>query len=89
MVWTKFPEMTIGAIPVNSWRATVLDKADRKYAKENYSPKKDVLKIATVKKLPDDIFDIFTNYVMMAGMHKKSIYDLADAYFLGVYRNSL
>jgi hypothetical protein len=88
-VWTRFPEMSIGAIPVNSWRAPVLDKEDRKYAKENYSPKAEALKIATVKKLPGDIFDLFTNYVMMAGMDKKSIYDLTDAYFLGKFRNSL
>ncbi len=89
MIWTKFPEMLIGAVPVNSWRATVLDKADRKYAKENFTPKKEAVKIATVKKLPDDVFDLFTDYVLMSGFKEDSIYDLADAYFLGVYRNTL
>jgi hypothetical protein len=89
MVWTKFPEMPIGAVPVNSWRATVLDKADRKYAKENYSPKKEAIKIATVNKLPEHLLAVFTNYIELSGFDKKSIYDLADSYFLGVYRNKL
>jgi hypothetical protein len=88
-VWTKFPEMPIGAVPVNSWRATVLDKADRKYAKENYSPKKEALKIATVNHLPEDIHELFSNYCECSGYDKKTMYDLADSFFLGVYRNSL
>jgi hypothetical protein len=87
-IWRKF-KIPIGVVPVTSWRSKVLNKEDRKYAKENYSPKADAIKIATVNKLPKDIHKYFINYI--EGMHlpKKSVYDLADAYFLGIYRNSL
>jgi hypothetical protein len=87
-IWRKF-EIPIGVVPVTSWRSKVLNKEDRKYAKENYSPKADVIKIATVKKLPAAVNKDFVDFI--EGMHygKKSIYDLADAYFLGIYRNSL
>ena len=88
-IWTTFPKMPIGAIPVTSWRSKIVTTADKKFAKENYSPKKDAIKIATVKKLPADMLEYFTSYIEQAGIHKDSIYDLTDAYFLGVYRNSL
>jgi hypothetical protein len=88
-IWKEFPEILIGSVPVASWRAPVLNKEDRKYAKENFSPKADVLKIATVKKLPADVHDTFIKYITSNGYNKKKMYDLTDAYFLGVYRNSL
>jgi hypothetical protein len=88
-IWKHFIELPIGIVPVTSWRSKVLNKEDRAYAKENYSPKADVMKIATVKKLPLELYEWFTAYVECSGFNKKSIYDLADAYFLGVYRNSL
>lgn len=87
--WTKCPDILIGSIPVQSWRSKVLNKEDRKYAKENYSPQKDALKIATVKKLPPHIRNDFLDYIRFMTYNKESIYDLADAYFLGIHRNSL
>jgi len=88
-IWTKCPDILIGSIPVQSWRSKVLNKEDRKYAKENYTPKKEALKIATVKKLPADISKIFLDYLDLMSYDKKSMYDLADAYFLGKHRNFL
>lgn len=89
IIWKHFPNILIGSVPVTSWRSKVLNKEDRKYAKENYSPKTEAIKIATVKKLPAEIHKYFIDYI--EGMHlpKKAIYDLTDAYFLGLYRNSL
>ena len=89
MIWQKFPSILIGSVPVTSWRSKVLTKEDRKYAKENYTPKAEAIKIATVNKLPEDIKEIFLDYIKSEGYDKKSIYDLTDAYFLGKYRNSL
>jgi hypothetical protein len=88
-IWTKCPDILIGSIPVQSWRSKVLNKEERKYAKENYSPKSEALKIATVKKLPPHIHKDFLDYVHFMTYNEKSMYDLADAYFLGIHRNSL
>ena len=88
-IWQKFPEVLVGSVPVTSWRAPVLNKEERKYAKENFSPKNEAIKKATVNKLPTEIYDRFHDYL---GKNKRSIkkmYDLADAYFFGVYSNSL
>ncbi len=85
----RFPSMPIGSVPVASWRSKVLNKDDRKYAKENFTPKSEAIKIATVNKLPEEINEKFLDYIQNKGYDKKSIYDLTDAYFLGKYRNSL
>jgi hypothetical protein len=84
-----YPEMPIGVIPVTSWRAPVLKPAEVKEAKTLYSPKKDAIKIATAKKLPDDIREWFDEYITCSGYKKETLYDLTDAYFLAKYRNSL
>lgn len=89
MIWKMFPSILVGSVPVTSWRSKVLNKYDRKFAKENYTPKAEAIKIATVNKLPKDINDLFLDYIAREGYDKKSIYDLTDAYFLGKYRNSL
>lgn len=89
IIWTKCPDMPIGVVPVTSWRSKVLDKDDRKFAKENYTPQKEALKIATVKKLPPEINEHFLDFISRKGYDSKTMYDLADAYFLGKYRNSL
>lgn len=86
---TKCPHILVGSIPVQSWRTKVLNKEERKFAKENYTPKNEALKIATVEKLPDLIKQIFLDYIARMGYHKKTMYDLADSYFLGKYRNTL
>ena len=86
---TKCPDMLIGVVPVATWRSKVLDKEDRKFAKENYTPAKEAIKIATVSKLPSEINDFFLDYLSRKGYDLKTMYDLADAYFLGKYRNTL
>jgi hypothetical protein len=88
-IWRTFPQMLVGSVPVTSWRAPVLNKEERKYAKENFSPQAEAIKIATVNKLPTEIYDRFHDYLGENKMSIKKMYDLADAYFLGVYRNSL
>jgi hypothetical protein len=86
---TKCPDILIGVVPVTSWRSKVLDKDDRKFAKENFTPAKEAIKIATVSKLPPEINQFFLDYINRKGYDLKTMYDLADAYFLGKYRNSL
>lgn len=86
---TECPNVLVGSIPVQSWRTKVLNKEERKFAKENYTPKTEALKIATVNKLPDKIKQIFLDYIARMEYDKKTMYDLADAYFMGKYRNTL
>ena len=88
-IWTTCPDILIGSIPVQSWRSKIINKEDRKFAKENYSPKTEAIKKATVSKLPTDIKIQFLDYIDFMSYHKTTIYDLTDAYFLGIYRNSL
>ena len=88
-IWKAYPDMLIGSIPVTSWRSKVLNKEDRAYAKANYTPKTEAIKIATVNKLPEKIHKCFLDYIEMMSYNKKTIYDLTDSYFLGKHRNSL
>lgn len=78
----KFP---IGSIPVLSWRSKVLTKDERKDAKKV----KEGLKIFVVNKLPAHIKTNFENYIKKHNLSPKSIYDLADAYHIALYRNNL
>lgn len=78
-------DMPIGAIPVLSWRNSILSKQELKNAKKI----KEGLKIAVVNKLSKDIKNHFEKYISLNKFPKKSIYDLADAYHIGHYRNTL
>lgn len=89
LIRTKCPDMPIGVVPVTSWRSKTLTKTDREYAKKNFTPQKEALKIATVEKLPFPIKDYFLDFISRKGYDSKTMYDLADAYFLAIYRNSL
>ena len=88
-IWKEWPFIKIGSVPVTSWRSKVLNKEDRAYAKANFTPKADAIKIATVNKLPADVNKLFLDYIELMQYNKKAIYDLTDAYFLCKYRNSL
>ena len=78
-------DMRIGIIPVLSWRNNLLSKAERKEAKYETNG----IKIAVVKKLPTKLEKRFLNYIKVNKLPKKSLCDLSDSFFLGVYRNKL
>ena len=79
-------ELLIGVIPVLSWRNDMLSKFERKRAKEFG---KEGIKMATVEKIPVEIKKRFENYIEKNKLSKKALYDLCDAYGLGIYRNKL
>ena len=85
----EWPNILLGSIPVTAWRCKVLSKEEVKIAKATLTPKAEAGKKATVAKLPPDIHKQFIDYIEMMQYNKKAIYDLTDAYFLGVHRNSL
>jgi len=76
----------IGSIPVMTWRSKTINKDEKEFAKKFC---RDNLKNAVFKKLPDEIQKMFLLYVENKGLKITAVFDLADAYFLGVYRNSL
>ena len=78
--------LRIGVIPVLSWRNSLLTKEERKNAKEFG---KEGIKLATVDKLPKIVRNRFKKYVKKNKLSKKAIFDLTDAWGLGVFRNSL
>jgi hypothetical protein len=83
----EVPHALIGTITVTEWRAHTIPIEDRRAAKEKYP--RDPLKHVVVNHLPYHIADTFEKYVADNKWPKNTIFDLADAYFLGVYRNSL
>lgn len=83
------PHVLIGSIAVNSWRSKVLTRDEQKEAKKIYTPKTEALKIATYKKLPDHIYQVFIDFIEQMNYTPKTIYDLSDAYFLTKHRNTL
>ena len=95
-LYTKFPWLPVGIIPVSLWRSSVLTKPEQKEAKLD---KNDGLKKACVDKLPTDVAKFFKDYLdtykfpfslsKKKGYKDKALFDLTDAYFLGRYRQSL
>lgn len=83
----EFPEVPIGIIPVTSWRASVIPKADQKEIKKTSD--KEAIKKACVARLPEEVRKRFTEYLQENSHSKKGIYDLTDAYWLGQFRLSL
>jgi len=77
----------IGVIPVEEWRGNFSTKDEKKAAKARW--KKDPLKKMMVEKLPKYIDKKFRKYIKENKYSDESIYDLTDAYFLGLYRLSL
>jgi hypothetical protein len=75
----------IGAIPVLTWRCDILSKKERKKAKKV----KDGLKIFVVDKLDTEIQIAFLKYLKQQNLPNKSLYDLADAYFIAQHRIKL
>ena len=69
----------LGIVTVSQWRSKVLTKEEQKLAKASG---KDGLKKFVVDKLPDDVREVFVEYVKTKGFKKESLYDLADAFFL-------
>lgn len=84
----KFPKMLIGIVPVKSWRNWATTKEERRIAIEKHG-KKEHLKKMVVDKLPKEIKLRFNKYIKKENLPAKAIYDLADAYFLGIYRLTL
>lgn len=86
MVTINYPEILIGSIPVKSWRTHLRTKDEWSWFKKNC---RDALKNGVFTLLPEDIKRQFLLYVEANGMKIESVFDLTDAYFLGIYRNSL
>lgn len=82
----EFKNISVGVIPVLSWRNDLLSKEERKSAKEIG---REGIKIAVVDKLLKNVKVNFENYIKKNKFSKKAIFDLADAFFLGCYRNKL
>ena len=80
------PHMLLGTVPVTSWRNWYTTLAERKEAKKECS---DAMKNVVFRKLPDEVQKRFLLYVEEMGWNIKTVYDLADAYALALYRNSL
>jgi hypothetical protein len=86
LVKEKFPNILIGSIPVMSWRSKTINKEEKEFAKKNC---RDPLKNAVFIKLSNEIQKSFLLYIEAKGVKTISVFDLADAYFLAIYRNSL
>lgn len=72
---------------VAQWRQHIISKERSKEIKDAGENEKGWQKIETVKCLPNDVRDEFEAYIKATKSVKKdSIYDLADAYFVAVYR---
>lgn len=80
----KFPFVPIEIITVQSWRNKILNKQDRKEAKEKYS-KQLWTKKAVVDKLTDGQKEMFKNYIKKNGFEPTGLYDLADSYSIAKY----
>lgn len=80
----RWPDMMIGAIPVTSWRSKVINKELMKEYKAKF--KTNHQKIAVVEHLKPHIRKTFETYIAREKFPKSTIYDLADAYWLGQYR---
>ena len=83
----KYPNIPIGRISVLEWRNSLTDKEERKLAKEKYGKK--AVKQMVVDRLPLDVKKKFEEYITDNKMGKEGVFDLSDAYFLGVYRLGL
>ena len=82
-----FPDILIGCIPVTQWRNSFFTKEQFKDSKEKCG--KNYLKDIVFNNLPEDVKRQFLLYVEAEGMKIESVYDLADAYHIGIYRNNL
>lgn len=80
-----FGIIPIGIVPVTSWRSKTINKIERSEALEKYG-KKTYLKKGVYDKLPEEIKMRFQEYITKNKLKKDAVYDLADAYFLGIYR---
>lgn len=81
-----YPHILIGSIPVLSWRSWVVPAKEMKEVKKIC---RDPLKNAPLMKLPQDVYDAFMIYIVEKKMNITSMFDLTDAYWLAIYRNSL
>ena len=83
-----WPDVLIGVVPVFSWRNWLLPKEirNKKNKKKNQWP---TIKDLTFYSLPIDIQEEFIAYVAEFNLKYDAIYDMADAYGLGLYRLSL
>lgn len=87
-LYKKFIGVPIGICPVTSWRSKTLNKAERAEALAKYG-KKLYLKQGVYDKLPDYVKERFVDYVKLNKLKKDSLFDLSDAYFLGIFRMNM
>lgn len=88
------PDANIGSIPVLSWRSKTIDlkKGNKAVLQEQYG--KTYLKDAVRDAVPKDVLATFTEYLAEfnwpksypAGKKREAIYDLCDAYCMGIHR---
>lgn len=79
----KYPTIPVEIVSVQSWRNKILNKEDRKKAKEVYG--KGWQKKGVVDKLPEDIKAKFMGYLKWKGFESTGLYDLADSFSLSRY----
>lgn len=84
LITEEFSHILIGSVPVKSWRNWATTKEEREFYKE-ICP--DFLKNVVFGKLSIDIQDKFLRYIVVNNLSPKAMFDLADAYWLGRYRN--
>ena len=78
-----FSKVPIHIIPVQSWRSKILNKQDRADAKAKYGKKWQ--KEGVVEKLPEEVKGKFVSYITKNKFDKTGLFDLADAFAMGVY----
>jgi len=83
MVWKRYNNLLMGSIPVKTWRKNVM--SNREF--EKFKICKQYLKDGVFSKLPDDVQKKFLLYIENKGLPFDSVYDLSDAYFMGLYRH--
>lgn len=79
----KYPTIPVEIVSVQSWRNAILNKADRKKAKELYG--KLWQKKGVVDKLPENVKSKFMDYLKFKSFENTGLYDLADSFMLGNY----
>ncbi|NOR27654.1 MAG: hypothetical protein GQ540_03885 [Lutibacter sp.] len=88
-IYDMFKPICIGIVPVTEWRKPIVPevKQAKKDLKEKYG--KEWVKIVTYNRLPKKAKCVIDKYILDNKLPKKTEYDLADAYFLSVFRLGL
>lgn len=79
----KYPTVPVEVVSVQSWRNKILNKEDRKKAKEMYG--KGWQKKGVVDKLPEEVKAKFIGYLKCKEYESTGLYDLSDSFAIGQY----